>query len=98
MWESHPHWPVIYYLCDERIPPKLLSGESRRIKSRGNVRGITPHSVMSEEVLGRDVADDVVITTYDDVLVITGLLLQHFALGNLEALRNLLYHLLVLSA
>ena len=28
VWESHPHRPVIYYLCDERIPPGLLADVS----------------------------------------------------------------------
>ena len=51
-----------------------------------------------EEVLCGDVAYHVVIATDDDVLVVAGLLLEHLALGNLQAARDLLYHLVVFSA
>ena len=40
----------------------------------------------------------VVIATDDDVLIVTSLLLQHLTFGNLQATRDLLYHLVVFSA
>lgn len=50
-----------------------------------------------DEVFCGDVAYHVVVATDDDIFVVAGLLLQHLALGNLQASRNLFYHLFVFS-
>ena len=55
-------------------------------------------SGISKEVLCWDMTYHIVITTYNDILIIPGFLFQHLTLGYLQAMHDFFYHLVMFNA
>ena len=55
-------------------------------------------SLLSKEILCRNMTNHIIIATDNDIFIITSLLFQHLTLCYLQTASNLFYHLFMFSA